>query len=73
MATIARDVFGLDRAELEHILDTFPTARDYELKDFGEFRTRRGVRLSPFGFRRCSLSRAITASAARCCSASPWP
>jgi hypothetical protein len=41
MATSARDVFGLDRAELEHILDTFPTARDYELKDFGEFRTRR--------------------------------
>jgi hypothetical protein len=39
--TIARDVFWLDRAELEHVLDSLPTARDYELKDSGEFRMRR--------------------------------
>jgi len=38
---VARAIFGLDRAELEHPLDAFPTARDYGVKDLEEFRTRR--------------------------------
>jgi hypothetical protein len=40
-AVVARDVFGLDRQEVEYILGTFPTAREYEEKEFGEFRSRR--------------------------------
>jgi hypothetical protein len=40
-AIVARDVFDLEREELEHILAMFPTAQEYEEERFGEFRTRR--------------------------------
>jgi hypothetical protein len=34
-------VYGLTRAESEHLLDSFPVVRKYELRDLGEYRTRR--------------------------------
>jgi retron-type reverse transcriptase len=40
-AVVARDVFGLSREEIQHILETFPTAQEYEEQEFGEFRSRR--------------------------------
>jgi hypothetical protein len=43
-AIAARAVFGLDREELEHVLETFPTAQEYEEAEFGEFRSRRLIR-----------------------------
>ncbi|MGQ0467688.1 MAG: Eco57I restriction-modification methylase domain-containing protein, partial [Sporichthyaceae bacterium] len=36
-------IFGLGRAETEHVLDSFPVVRKYEERDHGEFRTRRLV------------------------------
>jgi hypothetical protein len=36
-------VYGLDRDETEHVLDSFPVVRKYEKRDFGEFRTKRLV------------------------------
>lgn len=36
-------VYGLTRAESEHVLDSFPVVRKYELRDLGEYRTRRLV------------------------------
>ncbi len=36
-------VYGLDRDEVEHVLDSFPVLRRYEERDFGEFRTGRTV------------------------------
>jgi hypothetical protein len=36
-------VYGLTRAESEHVLDSFPVLRKYEERDFGEYRTRRLV------------------------------
>jgi hypothetical protein len=42
-AIVARDIYGLERSELEFVLGTFPTARKYEERDFGEFRSRRLV------------------------------
>jgi hypothetical protein len=36
-------VYGLTRAESEHVLDSFPVVRKYEQRDFGEYRTRRLV------------------------------
>jgi hypothetical protein len=36
-------VYGLDREEAEHVLDSFPVLRKYEERDFGEFRTKRLV------------------------------
>ncbi|VVJ19633.1 Possible restriction /modification enzyme [Amycolatopsis camponoti] len=36
-------VYGLTRAESEHILDSFPVVRKYEQRDFSEYRTRRLV------------------------------
>ena len=36
-------IYGLDRHEAEHVLDSFPVVRKYEEKDFGEFRTKRLV------------------------------
>jgi hypothetical protein len=36
-------VYGLTRAETEHVLDAFPVLRKYEERDHGEFRTRRLV------------------------------
>jgi hypothetical protein len=40
-AIVAGDIFELNRQELGNILETFPTAREYEQQQFGEFRTRR--------------------------------
>jgi len=34
-------VYGLTRAEVEHVLDSFPVIRRYEERDLGEYRTRR--------------------------------
>ena len=36
-------VYGLTRSEAEHVLDSFGVVRKYELRDHGEFRTRRLV------------------------------
>lgn len=36
-------VYGLNRDEAEHVLDSFPVVRKYEERDFGEYRTRRLV------------------------------
>ena len=36
-------VYGLDRAEAEHVLDSFKVVRKYEERDFGEYRTKRLV------------------------------
>ncbi len=36
-------IYGLERSEAGHILDSFPVLRKYEERDFGEFRTRRLV------------------------------
>ena len=36
-------VYGLTRAESEHVLDSFPVVRKYEERDLGEYRTRRLV------------------------------
>ena len=36
-------LYGLNRDEVEHVLDSFPVLRKYEERDFGEFRTRRLV------------------------------
>jgi hypothetical protein len=36
-------VFGLDRSEAEHVLDSFNVVRKYEERDYGEYRTRRLV------------------------------
>ena len=34
-------IYGLDRGETEHVLDSFFVVRKYEEKSFGEFRTKR--------------------------------
>lgn len=36
-------VYGLDRGEVEHILDSFPIIRNYDEADFGEYLTKRLV------------------------------
>lgn len=36
-------VYGLNRGEAEHVLDSFPVVRKYEERDYGEYRTRRLV------------------------------
>ena len=36
-------VYGLQRDEVEHVLDSFPVLRKYEERDHGEFRTKRLV------------------------------
>jgi hypothetical protein len=36
-------VYGLDRDDAEHVLDSFPVLRKYEERDHGEFRTKRLV------------------------------
>ena len=36
-------VYGLNRAEAEHVLDSFNVVRKYEERDFGEYRTKRLV------------------------------
>lgn len=39
-AIVARDLYGLTRADMELILDTFPTAAKYERQKYGTFRSR---------------------------------
>jgi hypothetical protein len=34
-------IYGLNRSEVEHVLDSFPVVRKYEERDHGEFRTKR--------------------------------
>ncbi len=36
-------VYGLDREEAEHVLDSFFVVRKYEERDFGEYRIKRRV------------------------------
>lgn len=36
-------VYGLDRSETEHVLDSFPVVRKYDERDFGDYRTKRLV------------------------------
>ena len=36
-------IYGLDREESEHVLDSFPVIRKYEERDVGEYRTKRLV------------------------------
>ena len=36
-------VYGLNRAEAEHVLDSFNVVRKYEERDFGDYRTKRLV------------------------------
>ena len=36
-------VYGLNRTEAEHVLDSFPVVRKYDERDHGEYRTRRLV------------------------------
>lgn len=36
-------VYGLERDEVEHVLESFPVLRKYEERDHGEFRTKRLV------------------------------
>jgi hypothetical protein len=36
-------IYGLDRDEAEHVLDSFPVTRKYEERDFGDYRTKRLV------------------------------
>ena len=36
-------IYGLDRDQAEHVLDSFPVVRKYEERDFGEYRTKRLV------------------------------
>lgn len=40
-AVVARDVFGLSRAELEYVLDTFPIVKRKDEECYGEYRTKR--------------------------------
>ena len=42
-AFVARDVYGLTRDEIGYILDTFPIVRKHDVKEFGEYRTKRLV------------------------------
>lgn len=36
-------IYGLNRDEAEHVLDSFPVVRKYDGRDFGEYRTKRLV------------------------------
>jgi hypothetical protein len=36
-------IYGLDRNEAEHVLDSFFVVRKYDEKDYGEYRTKRPV------------------------------
>ncbi len=36
-------LYGLDRVEAEHVLDSFTVVRKYEERDYGEYRTKRLV------------------------------
>ena len=36
-------VYGLERDDAEHVLDSFSVLRKYEERDYGEFRTKRLV------------------------------
>jgi hypothetical protein len=36
-------LYGLDRDDAEHVIDSFPVVRKYDERDFGEFRTKRLV------------------------------
>ncbi len=36
-------VYGFDRSDTEHVLDSFPITRRYEMRDHGEYRTQRLV------------------------------
>jgi hypothetical protein len=36
-------IYGLQREEVEHVLDSFPVLRKYQERDLGEFRTKRLV------------------------------
>ena len=36
-------VYGLNRVEAEHVLDSFNVVRKYEERDFGDYRTKRLV------------------------------
>lgn len=36
-------IYGLDRDQAEHVLDSFPVVRKYDERDFGEYRTKRLV------------------------------
>ena len=36
-------LYGLDRGDTEHVLDSFPVVRKYDERDHGEFRTKRLV------------------------------
>lgn len=42
-AIVARQLFDLNRDELEYVLDSFPTARKYDIKKYGDFRTKLAV------------------------------
>ncbi|MGY1825968.1 Eco57I restriction-modification methylase domain-containing protein [Blastococcus sp. SYSU DS0541] len=37
------DLYGLNRDDAEHVIDSFPTVRKYDERDHGEFRTKRLV------------------------------
>lgn len=39
-AIVARDIYGLSREELAHILDTFKTVRERDEKEHGDYRTK---------------------------------
>jgi hypothetical protein len=49
-------VYGLDRDEAEHVVDSFNVVRKYEERDFGEYRTKRLI-LEAYD----RMARAITA------------
>ena len=36
-------IYGLNRDEVEHVLDSFPVVRKYDERDYGEYRTKRLV------------------------------
>ena len=39
-AIVAKEVYGLTREELAHVLDTFPIVKKRDTKEFGDFRTK---------------------------------
>jgi len=36
-------IYGLNRDEVEHVLDSFPVVRKYDERDYGEYRTKRQI------------------------------
>jgi hypothetical protein len=63
-AIVARDVYGLTRAELSDVLETFPGVKKRDIKKHGSFRTKELI-LQKFDARVARAATATTHSAGR--------